>query len=165
MLNGVAGAIPSRSRTRRPHPVVALAVVIAMLVVRPTAARDAALSDLQPFIGRVVIIETDDRPQTVARLVSADDSAIVAAVSGIETTFRQREIRSVAADVDSIPIGLAIGAGVGVAGAILGAQGLSCSDCPGTVAAGAAFSLAAFTALGAFIGKHHHRRITVYRRP
>jgi hypothetical protein len=136
-----------------------------LLLVRPTVARDAALSDLQPFIGRVVIIETDDRPQTVARLVSADDSAIVAAVGGTETTFRQGEIRSVAADVDSMRTGLAIGAGVGVAAAILGAQGLSCSDCPGTVAAGAAFSLAAFTALGAFIGKHHHRRITVYRRP
>jgi hypothetical protein len=136
-----------------------------LVVGRPTVAHSAALSDLHPFIGRIVIIETDDRPQTIARLVSANDSAIVAALGGIETTFRQGEIRSVAADVDSMRIGLVIGAGVGVAAAILGAQGLSCSDCPGTVAAGAAFSLAAFTALGVIIGKHHHRRVTVYRRP
>jgi hypothetical protein len=139
-------------------------VVFALLSAQPAAAAGPTLSALQPFIGRVVIIETNDRPQTIARLVTAGDSAIVASVGGVETTFRRDEVRSVMADVDSMRIGLAIGAGVGVAGAILGAQGLSCSDCPGTVAAGAVFSLAAFTALGAYIGKHHHRRVTVYRR-
>jgi hypothetical protein len=146
------------------HGIVVLAAV-ALLTARPVAGRDGSLSDLQPFIGRVVIIETNNRPPTVARLVSAGDSAIVASVAGIETTFRQDEVGTVTADMDSMRIGLAIGAGVGVAGAILGAQGLSCRDCPGTVAAGAAVSLAVFTALGAFIGKHHHRRVTVYRRP
>ena len=111
-----------------------------------------------------VVIETNDRPQVIARLVSADESAIVATVAGVETTFRNAEVRSIAADQDSMKIGLFIGAGVGVAGAILGAQGLSCSDCPGQVAAGAALSIGAFTALGALIGKHHHRRVTIYRR-
>jgi hypothetical protein len=131
----------------------------------PAAARDSTLHALQQFIGQVVVIETNDRPQVVARLVSADDSAIVATVAGVETTFRNTEVRSIAANQDSMKIGLFIGASVGVAGAILGAQGLSCSDCPGKVAAGAAVSIGAFTALGALIGKHHHRRVTIYRRP
>jgi hypothetical protein len=155
----------SRPRVGLSNGIVALATALALLIPRPAAAATTTLSDLQPFIGRVIIIETTDRPQVVGRLVSAGDSALVVSVGGVETTFRQGEVRSATADVDSMRIGLTIGAGVGVAGAILGAQGLSCTDCPGTVAAGAAFSIVAFTALGALIGKHHHRRVTVYQRP
>jgi hypothetical protein len=142
--------------------VVVLAAV-ALLTARPAAGRDAGLTDLQPLIGRVVLIETDDRPQIVARLVNVSDSVIVASVGGIETTFRERDVRSVAADLDSTRIGLWIGAGFGATVAILGPQGLSCT-CPGQVAAGAVISVAAFTGLGALIGKHHHRRVTVYQR-
>jgi hypothetical protein len=153
-----------RSRKRTSYAIVALGL-FTLLVARPAAAREATLLDLEPFVGRIIIIETTDRPQVVARLISTGDSAIVASVAGMETTLRDHEVRTVWVDGDSTRIGLAIGAGVGVAGAILGAQGLSCNDCPGTVAAGAAFSIIGFTALGGLIGKHHHRRITVYRRP
>jgi hypothetical protein len=153
-----------RQHSRQTKVLVA-ALVVAALVASPSsaAARDSTLHDLQPFIGRVVVVETNDRPQVIARLVSADESAIVATVGGVETTFRNTEVRSIAADQDSMKIGLFIGASVGVAAAILGAQGSSCSDCPGKVAAGAAVSIGAFTALGALIGKHHHRRVTIYR--
>jgi hypothetical protein len=154
-----------RQHLRHTNALVA-AVVIAALVASPSpaAARESTSHDLQPFIGRVVVIETNDRRQLIARLVSGDESTIVATVAGVETTFRDTEVRSIAADQDSMKIGLFIGAGVGVAGAILGAQGLSCSDCPGKVAAGAVVSIGVFTALGALIGKHHHRRVTIYRR-
>jgi hypothetical protein len=155
----------SRRCGRQPDGFVALATALALLIGRPAAAREAKLGDLQPFIGHVVIIETNDRPQVIGRLVSAGDSAIVATVNGVETTLLPHEVRSVTADVDSMRIGLGIGAAVGVAAGILGAQGLSCSDCPGKIAAGAAFSIVAFSALGALIGKHHHRRVTVYRSP
>jgi len=155
----------TRRRCGLPDGLVALATILLLLIAHPVAARGETLSDLQLFIGRVIIIETSDRPRLVGRLVSVSDSAIVASVGGIETPIRQGDIRSVTVDVDSMRIGLAIGAGVGLAGAILGAQGLSCNDCPGTVAANAAFSIVGFTALGAFIGKHHHRRITVYQNP
>jgi hypothetical protein len=149
---------------RKPRAIVAVCLA-ALLTGAPASARDATLLDLQPLIGRVIVIETADRPQVVARLISVADSAIVASVAGIETTFGERDVRSVTADQDSLWTGLLIGTGVGTAAAVLGAQGVSCSDCPGTVAAGAVLSLAAFTALGGFIGKHHHRRVTVYRRP
>src|SRR5205085_7033787 len=118
----------SRPRHQVSHGTVVL-TVIALLSARPATARDATLSDLQPFIGRVVLIETSNEPPVVARLIRADDAALVAAVGGIETTFREREVRSVTADVDSMRIGLWMGAGFGVAAGILGAQGLSCSDC------------------------------------
>jgi hypothetical protein len=155
----------SRVAKRRNARAIVALFLATLLTGTPASARDATLQDLQPLIGRVVVIETADRPQVVARLISVADSAIVASVAGVETAFPERDVRSVMVDQDSLRSGLLIGAGVGTAGAILGAQGVSCSDCPGTVAAGAAFSLAAFTALGGFIGKHHHRRVTAYRRP
>lgn len=151
------------SAGRTPYPVAVL-VWAALLPPASASAREPTLEDLQPLVGRVVTIETNDRPQVVARLISAGDSALVASVGGVETRFAEREVRSVAADVDSMRTGLFIGIGVGVFGAIYGSQGLNCS-CPGKTAAGAVFSLTAFPALGAFIGKHHHRRVTVYRRP
>jgi hypothetical protein len=160
---GLTPLLPLLTETRRGARRTVAPLIVALLIAAPASARDATLNDLQPLIGRVVLIETDDRPQIVARLVSVADSGIVASVGGVETTFRDREVRTVSADQDSLRIGLYLGAGLGVASAILGAQGLSCS-CPAKVAAGAAFSIGAFTALGAFIGKHHHRRVTIYRR-
>jgi len=62
---------------------VALATILLLLIALPVAARGETLSDLQLFIGRVIIIETSDRPRLVGRLVSVSDSAIVASVGGI----------------------------------------------------------------------------------
>src|SRR6476661_8275349 len=104
----VSRLVPGRWRPRcsRSDRILALATVLVSLIARPGTARGATLSDLQPFIGRVVIIETSDRPQVIGRLISAGDSAIVASVNGVETTLGPHEVRSVTADVDSMRIGL-----------------------------------------------------------
>ena len=117
--------------------------------------------------GTTVAVTTADQVETVGTVSTLSSDSLTLVIDRAPRRFEAKDVRQVRRDGDPLWNGLAIGAGVGLLGAILpdnkcSGQPLRCDD--RQIPQRAAF-LAAATAAGMAIDALHRDRTVLYRSP
>lgn len=117
--------------------------------------------------GTTVAVSTAAQGETVGRVSAVSSDSLTIVIDRVPRRFEARDVRQVRREGDSLWNGLAIGAGVGVLGALLpdnrcSGRPLRCNDTQ--IPQRAAF-FAAATAAGLAIDALHRDRTVLYRSP